>query len=156
MSTTQLSLLMRWLNYSHLTSPIAYGTADTKILLHAVDSTSRGAYGISVHSPDTGVLVLAVRRYPLLCLSITFVTGTGQKRRSIPLKPIYDALGPMKAAALQGFHAKVVAIIWVVSLVKEKQLSGKLSSMLLMIFFKRLERLVQEKWNHPVLRRVMP
>ena len=79
MSTTQLPLLMRWLNYSHLTNPIAYRTADTKILLHAVDATSRGVSGISVHSPDTDVLVLVVRRYPLLCPSTTFVTGTGQK-----------------------------------------------------------------------------
>ena len=119
---------------------------------------SRGASGISIHSPDTDVLVLAVRRYPLLCPSITFVTGTGQKRRSIPLKPIYDALGPMKAAALPGFHA-ISGCDNTGSFSgkgKEKQLSGKLSSMLLMIFFKRLERLVQEKWNYPVLRRVMP
>ena len=94
---------MRWLNYSHLTSPIAYRTVDTQILLHAVDATSRGASGISVHSPDTGVLAIAVRRYPLLCPSITF--GTGQKRRSIPLNPIYDALSPMNAVALPGFHA---------------------------------------------------
>ena len=77
--------------------------ADTKILIHAVDATIRGASGISIHSPDTDVLVLAVRRYPLLCQSTTFVTVTGLKRRSIQLKPIYDALGPMKAAALPGF-----------------------------------------------------
>ena len=76
--------------------------ADTKILLHAVDAVSRGASGINIHSPDTDVLVLAVRRYPLLCQSTTFVTGRGQKHRSIPLKPIYDALAPMKAAALLG------------------------------------------------------
>ena len=78
--------------------------AETKILLHAVVATSRGASGISIHSPDTDVLVLAVRWYPLLCPSTTFVTGTGQKRRSMPLKPIYDALGPMKAAVLPEFH----------------------------------------------------
>jgi hypothetical protein len=31
--------------------------------------------------------------------------GTGEQRRQVKLKPIYDALGPEKAAALPGFHS---------------------------------------------------
>ena len=41
--------------------------ADTKIILHAVDAASLGATEITIHSPDTDVLVLALRRYPQLC-----------------------------------------------------------------------------------------
>ena len=41
--------------------------ADTKIILHAGDATSDGAMEIQVHSPDTDVFVLALRRYPELC-----------------------------------------------------------------------------------------
>jgi hypothetical protein len=33
------------------------------------------------------------------------VTGIAQKRRVIQLKPIYNALGPKKTAALPRFHA---------------------------------------------------
>ena len=39
--------------------------ADTKILLHAVDSTTSVATCIDIHSPDTNVLVLALRRYQI-------------------------------------------------------------------------------------------
>jgi hypothetical protein len=79
--------------------------ADTKLLLHAVDATVCGATKIHICSPDTDVLVLALRRYPQLCQNSYFVTGAGRKHRSIPLKSIYEALGPSKAAALPGFHA---------------------------------------------------
>ena len=41
--------------------------ADTKMILHAVDATSDGAAEIKIHSPDTDVLVLALRRYAMLC-----------------------------------------------------------------------------------------
>ena len=33
-----------------------------------------------------------------------FFTGIDQKRREIPLAPIYNALGAKKAASLPGFH----------------------------------------------------
>ena len=79
--------------------------ADTKILLHAVDSTTSGATCIHIHSLDTDVLVLALRRYPNLCKDTSFVTGTGKKHRVIPLLPIVEALGPCKLAALPAFHA---------------------------------------------------
>ena len=79
--------------------------ADTKLVLHAIEATSNGASSIEICSPDTDVFVLALRYFPDLCDGTTFVTGTGEKRRSIPLKPIYDALGPCKATALPGLHA---------------------------------------------------
>ncbi|KAK3742603.1 hypothetical protein QZH41_006382 [Actinostola sp. cb2023] len=61
--------------------------ADTKMLLHALDATTSGATTIRIHSPDTDVLVLVLRRYPDLCDDTSFVTGIGQKHRIIPLNP---------------------------------------------------------------------
>jgi len=54
---------------------------------------------IQIHSPDTDVLALALRRYPQLCKDTSFVTGVGQRRRVIPLNPIFRALDEEKAAA---------------------------------------------------------
>ena len=79
--------------------------ADTKIILHALDASAQGATQLSIYSPDTDVLVLALRRYPDLCSNSCFVTGTGSSRRVINLKSIADALGPTKSAALPAFHA---------------------------------------------------
>ena len=79
--------------------------ADTKLILHSVDATVNGATSIDIHSPDTDVLVLAIRRYPRLCTNTYFITGTAQKHRVVPLAPIYNTLGAKKAAALPGFHA---------------------------------------------------
>jgi hypothetical protein len=36
-----------------------------KIILHAFDASADGATEVCIHSPDTDVLVLAIRRYPL-------------------------------------------------------------------------------------------
>lgn len=79
--------------------------ADTKLLLHAIDATNSGATSIDIISPDTDVLVLALRRFPELCESTSFVTGKGQRHRKIYLSPIVRALGPTRTAALPGFHA---------------------------------------------------
>ena len=79
--------------------------ADTKIILHAVDATADGATDLTIHSPDTDVLVLAIRRSSEMCLNTSFVTGRGTSHRSIKLQPIAEALGPEKTAALPAFHA---------------------------------------------------
>ena len=79
--------------------------ADTKIVLHALDATANGATEIRIHSPDTNVFVLALRRYPDLCQNTVFVTGKGDTYRTIKLQPIVRALGPLKTAALPSFHA---------------------------------------------------
>jgi hypothetical protein len=62
--------------------------ADTKLLLHALDATAFGATRIHIHSPDTDVLILSLRRYPELCEDTSFVTGIGRNHRVIQLKPI--------------------------------------------------------------------
>ena len=79
--------------------------ADTKIILYAVDATSDGAMEIHIHSPDTDVFVLALRRYPGLCGNVKFVTGKGRNHRAIKLEPIVQALEETRTAALPAFHA---------------------------------------------------
>ena len=78
---------------------------DTKLILLGIDATASGATTVGINSPDTDVLVLALRRYPQLCDDTTFVTGVGQRRRTVPLKDIFTALGEERATALLGFHA---------------------------------------------------
>lgn len=79
--------------------------ADTKMLLHAVDAAVSGATEINICSPDTDVFILSLRRYPELCDDVSFVTGTGVRHRAIKLKPIVQALGSTKVAALPALHA---------------------------------------------------
>ena len=63
--------------------------ADTKLILHAIDATANGTTTLEIHSPDTDVFVLSLRRYPELCQNTYFVTGSSQRRRWIRLKSIY-------------------------------------------------------------------
>ena len=60
---------------------------------------------LQIHSPDTDVFVLALRRYPELCENTLFVTGRGQHHRAIELKPIVQTLWPEKIATPPVFHA---------------------------------------------------
>lgn len=75
------------------------------MIIHAFDVTADGATHLSIHSLETDVLVLAIRRYPEICgNSTSFVTGKGGNHRAIKLHPIVEALGPTKTAALSAFH----------------------------------------------------
>ncbi|CAH3178932.1 unnamed protein product [Porites lobata] len=67
--------------------------AVTKMILHALDTIANGATQLQIYSPDTDVLVLALRRYPELCENTLF------------LKPIVETLDPEKIAALPASHA---------------------------------------------------
>jgi hypothetical protein len=79
--------------------------ADTKIILHGIDATRRGATELHIQSPDTDVFILAIHYYHKLCMNTIFITGSGNKRRQIPLAPVVDSLDISKTAALPGFHA---------------------------------------------------
>ena len=79
--------------------------ADTKIVLHALDATANRATEKRIHSSDTDVFILALRRYLDLCQNTVFVTGKGDTYRTIKLQPIVRALGPLKTAALFSLHA---------------------------------------------------
>lgn len=78
--------------------------ADTLLILYAV-AVSRLGKVVHIYACDTDVLVLALHRVPELSPYSAIIMGTGDQRRKIKLKPIYDSLGPAKAAALPGFHA---------------------------------------------------
>ena len=78
--------------------------ADTKTILHALYATADGATRLSIHSPDTDILVLAIRRHPEMCANTSFVTGKGANHRAIKLQPIVKALGLAKTAPLLAYH----------------------------------------------------
>ena len=88
---------------NHLQSD--YAEVDTKIILHVLDATADTATELSICSPDTDVLVLAIRHYPQMCPNKSFVTGSATTRRTIKLQPIVEALGSAKPATLPAFHA---------------------------------------------------
>ena len=79
--------------------------ADTKMLLCAKDATVSGASRIEIHSPDSDVFIIALRRYPELCEETYFVTGKGADSKVLPLKSIYSSLGAEVCNALPGLHA---------------------------------------------------
>lgn len=89
-------------NVEHLSS--TQEEADTLLILHALHAVRTGVQ-VEIMSPDTDVLLLALRRYPQLGHNPVFLTGVGDKRRTVSLKPIYDGIGEHLAAALPGFHA---------------------------------------------------
>ena len=53
---------------------------------------------------NTDVFVLAIKRVPMFPEDAAFV-AKGPKKHDISLRPIYDALGPKRAAALPRLHA---------------------------------------------------
>ena len=69
------------------------------MLLHALEATANGATELFIHSPDTDVLVLSLRRYPELRLKSSLFTGSGENYRVIELSPIVAL-----SAALNGRH----------------------------------------------------
>ena len=79
--------------------------ADTKIILHANRAAKNGSAVIDIHSPDTDVFILALRRVLELAPNTSFVTGTGSNKRSISLNSIHKTLGSSVTNALPGFHA---------------------------------------------------
>jgi hypothetical protein len=70
------------------------------MLLHALGATKIGTISICIQSPDTDVLVLALWIYTDLGPSTSVSVGTGGKRRTIKLGPIFAALGATLVSAL--------------------------------------------------------
>ena len=75
------------------------------MILRALDATANGATQLQIHSPDTDVFVLTLRRYPELCENTLFVTERGKHYLIIELKPIAETLDREKIAALPASHA---------------------------------------------------
>ena len=78
---------------------ISQEEADTLMILHAIHAAKDGST-VHIMSPDTDVLLLALRRVPMLGDNSVMIMGVGERHRVIMLKPIYDALGSNKANAL--------------------------------------------------------
>ena len=76
----------------------------TRDLSCSLDAVRRGATELYIQSPDTDVFIFAIHRYHQLYRKTYFVTGVGNKKRVISLRPIVNALGDEKAEALPGFH----------------------------------------------------
>lgn len=70
--------------------------ADTKMILHAVHIRNQNIDSVHICSPDTDVLVLAIRRCPLLPKT-TFFLKIGQKKRFINVNEIFNKLGEKKS-----------------------------------------------------------
>ena len=49
-------------------------------------------------------MVLSISEIKKLGDNTSIITGTGPRRRTVKLQPIYDALGENKVQALRGFH----------------------------------------------------
>ena len=58
-----------------ISKAISQKEADTKMILHALDATANSATMVDIHSPDTDVFVLSLRRYPELSPNTTFLVG---------------------------------------------------------------------------------
>ena len=74
------------------------------MIMHALEVTQTGIR-IHLYFQDTNVLLLALRRVPQLGTEPAIIMGTKERRRTVLLQPIYDQLGPEKAAALIYSHA---------------------------------------------------
>ncbi|GFO12519.1 hypothetical protein PoB_003902400 [Plakobranchus ocellatus] len=87
-------------------APCTHEEADTRMLLHALDSANKEHRRIMLRTVDTDVLVLAV--LTAVCLADTEIWvafGTGKHLRYIPAHDIAKEIGYEKARALLRFHA---------------------------------------------------
>ena len=102
-TVTQLHVHCNQTIFEPTTTVSSQEEADTVILLHAAEL---GAAGKTVHimTQDTDELVLALRRLSFIGPKVSLIMGTGEYRRLMLLKSIYDQLGASKAVALAGFH----------------------------------------------------
>ena len=104
------SLVVSWRKNAAATHPdvtvlqSSQEEVDTKIILHSAYVAERGIKTLHIYSPDPDVLILSIRRYPLLPPDTGIFFGHGVKR-FISLRLIYDVLGPEKAAELPGLHS---------------------------------------------------
>ncbi|XP_065185756.1 uncharacterized protein LOC135816485 [Sycon ciliatum] len=79
--------------------------ADTRLLLHASHAAAAGHANVTIKSPDTDVLVLAVSVTNRIPAALHFLTGTGNKTRKIPVNAVSEKLGREVCDALPAFHA---------------------------------------------------
>lgn len=87
-------------------APCSHEEADTRIILHMVDTINNGYHRIMIRTVDTDVLVLAVSNAVLHSeTEIWIAFGTGKHLRYIPAHQIAASLGNERARALPMFHS---------------------------------------------------
>ena len=77
--------------------------ADTLMLLHDLSIDKHAE--VVIASPDTDVFLMIIQMYPSLPCDISFLTGKGNLKRSIPVQPVCNKLGQKRASAILGVHA---------------------------------------------------
>ena len=75
-------------NGQPIMEPSSHEEADALIIYHAVLASHEG-YEIEIYSHDTDVLLLALRRTPLLGREAAIITGTGERRHTVSLHALY-------------------------------------------------------------------
>ena len=86
--------------------PCTHEEADTRLMVHALDATSRGHRRIRIRSNDTDVVVLAISVVSILQADEVWVThGSGKNVQNIPVHAVATSLGRDKASTLPIFHA---------------------------------------------------
>lgn len=80
--------------------------ADTLMMPHALELVGEQIGNeVDFFTQDTDWWVLLLCRHSQLGPNTAIVNGSKETRKRILLKPIYDALGPSRAAALPGMHS---------------------------------------------------
>ena len=89
---------------THNLAPCNHEEADTRMMVHIVDSVSQGYDKILVRTVDTDVVVLTVAMCQKLHISeICVAFGTGKCMRYVAVHEIARSLGPEKSLALRVF-----------------------------------------------------
>ena len=79
--------------------------ADTLLILHGIEVSHRLPFcECIIHSLDTDVFLLLVHYYPSLPSATKFKTGKGADIRMIDIGNCYEAIGPLRASSVLGFH----------------------------------------------------
>ena len=93
--------------------------ADTRMAVHAAHASENAFDSILVASPDTDVFIIMLNQSISCPSSIYFLTGTGIKRRIIPITIVAQQLGQGLCEALIGFHAFTGKYIQLISVFLE-------------------------------------
>ena len=74
-------------------APCTHEEADTRLMVHALDATSRGHRRIRIRSNDTDVVVLAISVASILQADEVWVThGSGKNVQNIPTHAVATSL----------------------------------------------------------------
>ena len=87
-------------------SPCYHEEADTRLILHAYDCTSKNLTKLLIRTVDTEEVVLAITFFCKLSAEEMWVAfGVGKNYRVLAIHELINILGQHRAEALTGFHA---------------------------------------------------